>query len=47
MQARRPDLDVIEVADQGHAPLLDDAASIARIAAFLGRCEEGAGGTGD
>jgi pimeloyl-ACP methyl ester carboxylesterase len=39
MQARRPDLEVIEVADQGHAPLLEDAASIARIAAFLARCD--------
>ena len=39
MQARRPDLEVIEVADQGHAPLLEDAASIARIAAFVARCD--------
>jgi pimeloyl-ACP methyl ester carboxylesterase len=39
MQARRPDLEVIEVADQGHAPLLEDAASIACIAAFIGRCD--------
>ena len=39
MQARRPELEVIEVADQGHAPLLEDAASIARIAAFVGRCD--------
>ena len=38
MQARRPDLEVIEVSDQGHAPWLEDAALIARIAAFLGRC---------
>jgi hypothetical protein len=39
MQARRPDLEVLEIADQGHAPLLEDAASIARIAAFVVRCD--------
>ncbi len=39
MQARHPDMDVYEVADQGHAPLLDDQASIARIATFVAECD--------
>ena len=37
MRARRSSLDVVEVADQGHAPLLADAATIARIEAFVDR----------
>jgi pimeloyl-ACP methyl ester carboxylesterase len=36
MRARRPSLEVVEVADQGHAPLLADRATIARIEAFIG-----------
>jgi len=39
MRQRRPDLEVMEVPDQGHAPLLTDAASIRRIAAFVLRCD--------
>ncbi|MES1156059.1 MAG: alpha/beta hydrolase [Pseudorhodoplanes sp.] len=35
MRARRPRLKAIEIADQGHAPLLDDTATIGDIARFL------------
>lgn len=37
MRLRHHGLDVLEVADQGHAPLLADAPTIARIAAFVSR----------
>jgi hypothetical protein len=40
MQARRSDLDVLEISDQGHAPLLDDEPTLERIAAFVRRCDE-------
>jgi pimeloyl-ACP methyl ester carboxylesterase len=39
MQARHPNLEVIEVADQGHVPSLDTPELIERIAAFVRRCE--------
>ena len=39
MRARRKVMDVIEVPDQGHAPLLTDAATIGRISEFVHRCE--------
>ncbi|HEY0288928.1 MAG TPA: alpha/beta hydrolase, partial [Pseudomonas sp.] len=39
MQARRGDLEVVEVSDQGHAPLLEDQPTIARIVAFCARCD--------
>lgn len=42
MAARRSDLDLVTVADQGHAPLLADAPTIARIAAFCARCDRAA-----
>jgi pimeloyl-ACP methyl ester carboxylesterase len=40
MTDRRPDLDVLTVPGQGHAPLLTDAMSIGRIQAFVRRCDE-------
>jgi pimeloyl-ACP methyl ester carboxylesterase len=39
MQARRPDMEVVTVPDQGHAPLLSDARTIAAIAAFAATCD--------
>jgi hypothetical protein len=35
MQARKPDLHVIEVPDRGHAPMLDEPEALQAIRAFL------------
>ncbi|MBI3700275.1 MAG: alpha/beta hydrolase [Afipia sp.] len=39
MVARRPDIDLVEVPNEGHAPLLADKPTIDRILAFCARCD--------
>ena len=39
MVTRRPDIDLVTVADQGHAPLLADKPTMDRIVAFCARCD--------
>lgn len=40
MVTRRPDIDLVEVPDQGHAPLLADKPTMDRIVSFCARCDE-------
>jgi pimeloyl-ACP methyl ester carboxylesterase len=40
MRARRPDMQTLEVLDQGHPPLLDQAEIIGSINAFISACDD-------
>jgi len=42
MQARRPDMEIVEIPDQGHAPLLAEAKTMSRISDFMRRCDRSA-----
>jgi pimeloyl-ACP methyl ester carboxylesterase len=39
MARRHPNLETLEIADQGHTPLLAEPDTIARIAAFAAACD--------
>jgi pimeloyl-ACP methyl ester carboxylesterase len=39
MKKRRPDLEVVEVPGQGHAPLLTEGTTLGPIAKFAARCD--------
>jgi pimeloyl-ACP methyl ester carboxylesterase len=39
MQERHPDMDVVEIADQGHAPLLAEPDIVAKIVHFAAECD--------
>jgi pimeloyl-ACP methyl ester carboxylesterase len=43
MRALHPGLESIEVPDQGHVPLLEGAALVRRITAFVEKCERASG----
>jgi len=43
MKRLRPDMDIWDVPQQGHAPLLADSPTIARIKAFCQRCDAASG----
>jgi pimeloyl-ACP methyl ester carboxylesterase len=42
MRARHPDLESIEVADQGHVPLLEGVELLQRVARFIQKCDAAA-----
>jgi hypothetical protein len=42
MLRRHPDADLLTVPGQGHAPLLHDSPTLARIAAFAAHCDRAA-----
>jgi hypothetical protein len=42
MRTRHPNMESIEVADQGHVPSLSGSDLIERIAAFVDRCDAAA-----
>jgi pimeloyl-ACP methyl ester carboxylesterase len=46
MKARQPRLITLEVADQGHAPLLDDLPTLVAIESFVSACDTVASGRG-